>query len=164
MNRGNLTPAAAAVVVVSGCGAPSSNNGSSTTSKATETTASPAVAKPSDGDIADAARRQTLQSFSLPPDGNFITDYQCVGEPSDLSYCWPRYLTNFTFASGVLHVNVQVDRESPEGQAQGEAAAKAIANIMGAAYDEPILRESVNWVEADDGAGTAISQSQVRAS
>ena len=64
----------------------------------------------------------------------------------------------------VLHVNVQVDRESPEGKAQGDAAANAIANIMGAAYDEPILRESVNWVEADDGAGTAISQSQVRAS
>jgi hypothetical protein len=71
-----------------------SNNGSSTTSTAT---ASPAVAKPSDGDI-DAARRQTLQSFSLPPDGNFITDYEYVGEPSDLSYCWPRYITNFTFA------------------------------------------------------------------
>jgi hypothetical protein len=79
MNRGNLTLAAAAVVLVSGCGAPSSNNGSSTTSKATETTASPTVAKPSDGDIADAARRQTLQSLSLPPDGNFITDYECVG-------------------------------------------------------------------------------------
>ena len=72
-----------------------------------------------------------------------------LGQPSDLSYCWPRYLTNFTFASGVLHVNLQVDRESPEGQAQGEAAAKAIANIMGAAYDEPISERASTGFEGE---------------
>jgi hypothetical protein len=88
----------------------------------------------------------------MPPDGQFI---DITGST------WARYVTDFTFTSGVLRAFLQVDRNSPDGKSAGTMAAKAIANFIRLGPGPPILTNNVNWVEAVDGTGVSISQSQV---
>lgn len=80
------------------------------------------------------------------------------GDPASSS--WGRYVTGYTYRSGVLRVAVQVDGASPQGRQTREQAARAIANFISLG-SPPAEMTAVDWVEATDGAGTHIAQNAV---
>ncbi len=111
----------------------------------------------SDAQIANAARQYILESVGLPPNGKFI-NYDCPAADAGTADCWPPFVTDFTYRSGVLRVFVQVDRKSVEGKDIGDHAAHAIMNLMKLGSPPQIVRNNVTWVETVDGTGVHIAQ------
>ena len=75
------------------------------------------------------------------------------------STLWAGYINGIEADGDRMHVRLQVDRTTPDGQALGERAAKAIASLIRLG-DDPRVND-VDWVVVEDGAGTYISQESV---
>lgn len=79
-----------------------------------------------------------------------------VSDPSS----WAGYVNDFDANRDRMHVRLQVDRDSAEGEEMGEQAARAIANLIRSDDEDPRVA-GVDWVVADDGAGVVIAQEPV---
>jgi hypothetical protein len=116
----------------------------------------PSVTAPAEGDVATVARQYVLDNLMAKD----FQSYKCPPLDAGTAHCWAPYVVDLTYSSGVLRVVFQVDRSTADGEAIGEAGARAVANFIRLG-SPPSSLSVVNWVEATDGAGTHIAQESV---